>query len=492
MFKREEKQDQALKAVKVGGYLVLLSILLSVIFGVYTILFNPMIFANFIGISGYESRIFFLGVYLPSLVVIVAIGYIFATTPRLENLNLWHMASLCSLVILCLALSALSIFNILSFFGAIIILVAVVSAQTKPTFKALWKREACFLVEFGTVLTASSSLLFLLMFIISLFLQTYSVGATDLVHLVLLTVAEALSLTVFLLTVGMGLHGKNMFLYGAISLIAGTASFIITIQNTYLYFNLQGRQGVLLSIIGTILTFFGVAIYFKLALSEFLLTPTVEPSFIYKGKYCPFCGALWTNIKKDHCSFCGNNLFGTSPKAFCFHCGRLVAGDTRNCPHCLQRLGSLPVFISHLIEESEEKIPEKEAPPGRAQIIWDSFLERLKKVLIRLDLSQKEFLYMGILTVVLIFVSMIIHVRVEMTAKPDPRPYPRYEEWRFFYGYPLEWLELLRLRIYWFSNINDIRISWTALLVDLFLYSLSSLAIVYIATRLYSKIRESK
>jgi hypothetical protein len=488
--RREIQNDQALKAARIGGYLVLLSIFFSIAFGVYA-LFNPELFSNFINISIYESRTFFLGVYLPSSVITVAIGYVFATMPKLENLNMWHTTALCSLILLCLALSALSIFNILSFFGAIIILIAVVHAHTKPTFKTMWKREACFFVEIGTILIASSSMIFLLMFTISLFLQTYSVVMYGISYIypILLLVIEVLALIAFLLTPFLGLYRLNVEFSGIIGFMVAISSFIVATQNHYFFASLSGHLGIFLVIIGSLLTLSGALIYFKLFFSEFLLEPAIEPSFLYKGKYCPFCGALWANAKKDHCSFCGKNLFGKSQKAFCSHCGRLVAGSARNCPHCLQSIGSLPVYISSLMEQlEEEKRATKEVEPGRLQKTLDSLWQQIDEILVRLDLSLKELVYMGILTFFFIFLSLITHVRYEIYEEPRWVPPYRLQIWYFYYGIPLEWLGISHLRFRSFGNVFDITISWVALFVDFVVFFLSSFAIVYVSTRLYERV----
>ncbi len=344
--KRREIEQKPLKILRTGGYVLLLGIFIGVTIGVYA-LFNPSLFLVLLNISRYEATLFFLGVYLPSFVIIVALGYVFATTSKLERLNLWRTATLCTLILLCLTLSALSILNFLSFLGGFLVLTAVIFAYTKPTFKVLWKREACFFVETGTILIASASMLFLLMWFISEFLRTYSPGmyGVSYSYAFVSLVIAVLSLLTFIVTPLLCLHGANILSCGIISLTISILSFVTVIQNRYVYFNLSTYQGFFLLGTGTILTFCGALIYIKLFLSEAMLSPTFGPSFHYQGNYCPYCGVRWTNSNKDFCSNCRRSLHWESKMSFCPYCGRLVPENTRNCPHCGEANESLPVYI---------------------------------------------------------------------------------------------------------------------------------------------------
>ena len=167
--------NKTLRFLRIGGYIILIGVLTGIVLGVYSYL-NPEIFTAFINLSQYESTFFFSTIYLPSSIMLVAIGYFFANSPKSRDLGPVRTVEFCALIVLSIVLSALSVFNMLSFLGAIILLISVTYAYTKPTFKVLWKREVFFLVEMGPLLIASAFLLFLVMWLISTFLQTYSVG----------------------------------------------------------------------------------------------------------------------------------------------------------------------------------------------------------------------------------------------------------------------------------------------------------------------------
>lgn len=346
LLKRRGNKQKPLKLLRTGGYVLLLGIFISVTLGVYAF-FNPSLFLFLINISQYEATLFFLDVYLPSFVIIVALGYVFVTTSKLEKLNLWRTTTLCTLILLCLTLSALSILNFLSFIGGLFVLTAVVLAYTKPTFKALWKREACFFVEAGTILTTSGSMLFLLMWLISRFLRTYSPGIYEISHsyAYVLLVIGIFSLLTFILTPLLCMYGANKGFCGIISLATSMLSLVTVIQNRYIFYNLSTYQGIFLLSTGAILTFCGALIFIKLFLSEAILSPTFGPSFFYQGNYCPYCGESWKNSYKDFCSNCKRSLHWESKLSYCPYCGRLVPGNIRNCPHCGEPIESPPVYI---------------------------------------------------------------------------------------------------------------------------------------------------
>ena len=463
--KRRENEQKPLTILRTGGYVVLFGIFVGVTFGVYT-LFNPPLFLIFINISQYEAMLFFLGVYLPSFVIIVALGYVFATIPKLEKLTLWGTAVLCTLILLCLALSALSIFNFLCFLGGLLVLTAVILAYTKPTFKAFWKREACFFVETGAILITSSSLLFLLMWFISRFLQTYSTGVyeANYSYPYVLLVIGILSLLTFFVTPLLCLHGDNKGLCGTLSFIISVLSFVTIIQNQYVYLNLSAYLGAFLAGIGTILTLCGSLIYIKLSVSGATsLSPILEPSFLYQGKYCPYCGEPWMDPNQDFCSACGRNLKWRLKKSFCPYCGRLVSEGFRNCPHCKEDIWSLPVYVS--LKKREEI--------GFVESRRLGMLRRVLEILAEnTDVTLKKFVYICILTFLFAFMSFIGHVRTE--------PEATYGIFVSRYGFPLEWFEVL-VTVYRLRNITVI---WTALILDSIFYFLLAFAIVYGVTRL--------
>lgn len=478
--KREIEHNFTLKLIKTGGYLVLIGIFIGVTLEVYALL-NPPLFSIFNNISQYEAVSFFLSVYLPSFITVVAIGYVFATIPNLEKFNLWRTMTLCLLALLCLALSALSIVNIFAFLGGIIALAAIIFAHTKPTFKVFWKREASFFLETGTILIASSSMLFLLMLLISGFLQTYSAGVYEVSYSYpyLLFLMIILSSLTFLVTPYLCLYGTNVGLCGIIGLTVGILSFIVIIRNQYVYFSQSVWQGIFLWGVGTILMFVGALVNFRLIFSE-IASPTLEPSFVYDGSFCPYCGERWLDANKVVCSKCGRNLFWKLEKSFCPYCGRLVIQDIKNCPHCGEYVASLPVYISPMKLE-EEKLLMEIGKPGKLQKAFDFMLEHVNKTLARTGLSFKEFVYICILTSLFVFLSFIAYVRAELMVI----------EWSecivLRYGFPLEWLEVLT-RFGERSRVLRTTFIWPALILDIVLYFLLAFVIVYGFEKLYDYI----
>ena len=458
--KRREIELKPLTILRTGGYVVLFGIFVGVTIGVYT-LFNPPLFPILINISQYEATLFFLGVYLPSFVIILALGYVFATIPKLEKLTLWRTTALCTLILLCLALSALSILNFLSFLGGVMVLTAVILAYTKPSFKAFWKREACFFVETGAILIASSSMLFLLMWVISRFLQTYSIGVyeANYSYPYILLVIGILSLLTFFVTPSLCLHGHNRGLCGILSLTISVLSFVTIIQNQYVYFNLSAYLGAFLAGIGTILTLCGALIYIKLSLFEATSRPPLlEPSFLYQGKYCVYCGEPWIYPNQDFCSACGRNLKWKLKASFCPYCGRLVSEGLRNCPHCKEDILSLPIHVS--LKKREEMEFVKRRRLGMLQSVLEILLEHT-------SVGLKRFVYIFILTYLFAFMSFALYIR-----------HARIQGFLVLrYGFPLEYLEVSAL---------GRSVTWAALILDFILYFLLAFSIVYGVTRLKS------
>jgi hypothetical protein len=475
--KRENEYSFTLKLIKTGGYLVLIGVFIGVTLEVYALL-NPPLFSIFNNISQYETASFFLSVYLPSFITVVAIGYVFATIPNLEKFNLWRTATLCLLALLCLALSALSIVNIFAFLGGIIALAAIIFAHTKPTFKVLWKREASFFLETGTILIASSSMLFLLMLLISGLLQTYSAGVYEVSYSYpyLLFLMIILSSLTFLVTPYLCLYGTNVGLCGIIGLTVGILSFMAIIRNQYVYFSQSVWQGIFLWGVGTILMFVGALVDLRLVFSE-IASPTLEPSFVYDGRFCAYCGERWLDANKVVCPKCGRNLFWKLEKSFCPYCGRLVVRDVNNCLHCGEYVASLPVYISPK-EIDQEKLLSEIREPGKLQKSLDFLLERINKILAWTELSFKEFLYMGILTFLFAFLLFFAYVKIEFT------PLGVNGHMVFHYGFPLEWLEVVAF----FPAKTTVRIVLPAIILNLILCVLLAFVIVYGSKKAYERV----
>jgi len=454
-------EEKVSRTIRVAGLLVLAGVTLGTTLGVYALL-NPWLFSVFIDISQYEATPFFLGFYLPSFVIIVALGYVFATTQRLEKSDLWHVAPLSVLCLLCVVLSALSPFNILAFMGGFLALIAVIFAHTKPAFKTLWRREACFLVEAGSLLTASSSSLFLLMWFISQFVPTYSAGfaGAGAYYLFVMLMMEALSFLVFFVISTFCSRSAHTGFCGLLGLVVGVTFSVIALQNQYLYINASSYLGVFLVGAGIAFTLCGALIYVELFLSQVASPVVLMPSFLFRGKYCPYCGELWVDSARTLCSSCGRSVKWRPEVPFCPYCGRLVSRGFQICPHCNEDVASTPVYYSL------RKLEKKE--------LWRIEREtKLQKVLRTVSeyvpLTLKEYVYVIILTFVFAFASFIGFIRTE------PHPNPDYAG--FFlvhYGFPFEWIEIITSIAY----AGRATILLGALILDLIAYFLLAFVIV--------------
>jgi len=459
--------------MRIGGYVLLVGILTGITLGMYA-LFNPRFFLVFLSISEYEAPSFFLGMYLPGLVLIVGVGYVFATRSELSNLGTRRATVLCTLIVLCLTLASLSVFNILTVVGGVIALAAVILAQTQPSFKVLWKREASFLVETGSMLIVSASMLFLLMLVISRFLRTYSAGVYVVGNsypYVLLAVA-VMSFLTFTVTPFIGLSGSKTGLIGILAFATSVSSFVVAIQNEYVYSNPAIYQGLSLLGVGVAMTSAGALVYVKLSLSGELLNTSLNPSFMYKGRHCPHCGASWKDPSHHVCSDCNQNLYSEQSTSFCPHCGRLIHLVAKTCPHCSEDVTSLPVHISF------EPFKEKR---GLFDRILGSF-----------ELSAKEFITIVLLFIIFNFVAYISYVRVESpTVFMDGSLTTRN------FGVPLEWLQIVAVwesdpsrnpgGYLWYLSFQGTRINYSALILDLTVYFLLAFAFVYSIAKLRSR-----
>ncbi len=337
---KEEGREELLRIVRVGGYLVIGGILMGATFGVYALL-NRVVFSALINISQYEATGFFLGVCLPSFVITAAVGYMFATMPRLEIADLWRATTLSVLSLLCLVLSSLSLFNLLSFVGGFLALTAVIAAYTKPTFRALSRREACFLVQTGAMLVASFSTLFLLMWFLSRFFPTYSTGlfGAGSYYLNLLLMMQVMSFLMFFAVPFLCFQDTNTGLCGGLGLIISIALSVMAVKNRYVYFNASVYLGVFMVAAGIISSLVGALTYLKL-FSSSMVPPTIPtPSVLYLGRYCPYCGEMLADLTQNFCASCGRRPTWRQGAPFCPYCGRVVPNGVRTCPHCHEALG---------------------------------------------------------------------------------------------------------------------------------------------------------
>jgi hypothetical protein len=454
------------RLIRIGGYVFLIGILIGITLGVYSF-FNPSFFLEFLNLSEYEAPSFFLGLYLPGLVATVGIGYALATRPKLISLKMSGAAFMCVLIVICLTLASLSIFNLLAVVGGIIALAAVISALTKPSFKILWRREASFLVELGSMLIVSASMLFLLMLFLSTFFRTYSPGvyAISSGYPYMLMVIGVMSLLTFAITPVIGMEGSKTGLIGILASATGLASFFAAIQNEYVYSNPAVYQGLSLLGIGIAIELAGAFVYFKLFLTGELVNESFTSSFVYKGVHCPHCGAIWRNSNQQVCLSCNLSLYSEQPTSFCPHCGRLVNKGTRNCSHCGEDVTSLPVHILMTPQKGKRKLFEK--------------------ILMNFGISAKEFFTVIILTAIFNFLVFLIYVRVQSSAIGFADGSTTIRN----YGLPLEWLQIIGVWEsspshqpgvnQWSLNFAGVAINYATLILDLSLYFLLAYALVY-------------
>jgi len=494
MSSEEERIERKLsEIVRIGGYMVTGGALMGFSIGAY-MLFNSTLFSLFINVSQYEAMSYFLSVFIPSFVILIALGYLFATTMGLKGASLSKAAPLCMLSLICMVVSTLSMIYFLSLLGSFLVLTAVIQASAKPTFKALSSREALFLVEMGAILVACFSALFLLIWLISKFLQTYGAGlhvATYQFAFALLLV-EALSLLMFFTIPLWGSRGTNAGFCGTFGLIVTIASFFFVVQNQYIFFNASVYAGLFMVGLGLTLALVGDLTYVKLFFFEPLSPVELTPSLLYQGRYCPYCGKPRLTSVQTSCHECGRSLMWRPEAPFCSSCGRLVLTNAQTCPHCREDIGNKLVYF-HLIDAEERALASKLVEESRKekswitkgllriarlqpirQVLWS--VNRFSNAVIeRLSLTLKEFAFIIILTYLFAFLSFVGYVRVEPSRRI-------YDTLVFNYGFPLAWLQVTTLSIVY---VLDVAILWIPLALDVMLYFLASLALVYGVSRLW-------
>ncbi len=336
---KENDEGKLVKIIGLGGSVVLLGSIFGSIIGVYAMV-NPLLFSRIVGISQFEAEGFFLSVNLPSFVVVVALGYIFATTLSLNSDNAWRTPYLSILSLIALVLSALSVFNFISLFGSFLALISAILAHTRPTFKALSRREASFFVEIGAMLIASFSTLFLMMWFVSRLFQTYLMRAWEFGYLYpsSLLILAIISLLLFFVTYFLGLYGTHAGACGALNLTMIIAISAIAIRSQYVYVNFSGYLGIFMLIAGIISTLFGTLIYINLFFSKIAPLEVPKQTFPYHGRYCAYCGTPMAGLYETLCSRCGRKLTWKPGAPFCPYCGRVVPRDAHVCPHCQRSL----------------------------------------------------------------------------------------------------------------------------------------------------------
>jgi len=490
---RKNEHEPALRFIRIGGYIVLLGIFVGATLGIYA-LFNPPVFSVFFNIGQHESTLFFLGVYLPSFIIIVGAGYVFATTSKFGTFNQRRTSIICMLVLLSLGLSGVSSFNFLALLGGFLTLIVAVFVYTKPTFRALWKREACFFAQVGTMLTASASVLFFLMWLISNLLQTYSASMRELgfSYPFLLLAAGAFSLLVFFLAPPLCLYGENAGVCGILSLSVSVLSLVGTVRNLDVYLNLSAYQGIFLAFAGTVLMFWGSFVSFRIW-RKFAASPVFQSSLLYKGRFCPCCGTPWTETRRNTCPNCHKSLYWKLRGPFCPHCGHLVSQNSRNCPHCNENIETLPFHIS--LTEMQREYGKLQKPsetlgklPNRVRLLFSRIAKRKEFVKLRKPFepvtnwvshselySFRNFVYICILTLLFaLFAVFLSSPTVEISPGPNQIR---------FYGFPLRWLKVT----YPLSHLTTIM--WDSLILDIILYFLAAAVLLYIDAKISAYMR---
>lgn len=89
--------------------------------------------------------------------------------------------------------------------------------------------------------------------------------------------------------------------------------------------------------------------------------------------------------------------------------------------------------------------------------------------------TEKEFIYIVILTSSFTFLSFIGHIRSELT---EPAGF-----YVSYYGFPFEWFKMRSNLSYSWYTVTKLEILWVGFLLDLVLYILLSLVLVRVAEK---------
>lgn len=502
----EENIGRLVDIVKIGGYMVGAGALVGFSVGIY-MLFDRALFGYLIQVAQFEVLSFFLSVFMPSFIVLIVIAYLLVTTLGLKQINLASVTSLCALSILSIVLSALSIFYFISFLGGFLTLAVSIRAYAKPSFSSSSPGLAFFLVEFGAMFVASSSMLFLLMWGVSNLFVTYAMGFLGSYSPIALLIVVILSFVVSFAIPFWIRPGTKLALSGTLGLAILFISYLFAIQSRYILFNASAYIGMSLLIAGFALALIGNLMYLRLF---FFVpeAPVVPAMTLLQGRYCPYCGNARVASSQDSCLQCGRSLMWSPNAPFCSSCGKLVPTNAQVCTHCQEDIGN-KMICYNLTEAKEHAIVDwsltesgpKKSPVHNRLMKWllrmRPLLKPVERVLLsvkrvfyflieRMDLTLKEAVLLVILIYVFGFVSFIGFVRVE-PSRIDLGPGLIIYLLVSSYGFPLAWL-LVRcdvpptyLRV---KGVYDIVILWPSLALDLILYLLMSLALVYGVKRL--------
>ncbi len=479
--------ERLAKTIKIGGYIVEAGAMLGFSVGIY-LLFSRSLFSSLFRVGTSEVTTYFIGVFIPSFIILAIIGYLFVLPFGPKSFELSNVMSLCFMSFLVIVLSAFSILYLISLFGGLLVLVASIRMYTKPTFKTFSKRETFFLVETGAMLIAAFSTFFLLMQVASGFFQTYFTASYGAYPVYTLLMAVILSLVTFLGVPLFGSRGTSAGTSGTLGLAMTVLSFVFIIQNRYAVYNTSGFLGVAMMVLGFSLLVSGNLGYLWLFLSEIVATDVFSVSPLDRGRHCPYCGKVrWTD-EQSTCSSCGRSLTWTPYAPYCSACGLLVPEDAKACPHCKEDLQSKRIYYYGQFER-REAILDKAVEKLERQNTWTAkiqlrFLHGLKRITAlagrfgrtvvrindRLSLTLQDVFMIGILCAFFNFLAFVITIRWDFVNIGYG-----YLTLGDFYGYPFEWLLIKG------GGFPPVIIFWGALFQDIALYLLLAAVIVIAA-----------
>jgi len=309
---------------------------------------------------------------MPSFAILIIIGYLFATTSRLEGVNLSNLVPLSVLSLLCIVLSALSAFYFIAFIGGFLALTVLIRAFTKPAFKTLSRRGPFFLVEMGAMFVASFSLLSILMWLISEFFPTYAIGSYVGYSPQALLWVGVLSFLTFFVILLIDSRGKNPVVCGAFGLITSILSLTFVLQNQYVLANPTAYISMFMLVLGYILALTGDLIYVSLFFLQRAASATIPiPSLLYYGKYCPYCGKPRARSVPPQifCYHCRRSLMWTPYAPFCSSCGLLVPTNAEACPHCQENIKNKRTYF-HRKDAKEQSVVDRLIAKSTKKKTW--------------------------------------------------------------------------------------------------------------------------
>jgi hypothetical protein len=482
--------ERLAKTVRVGGYIIEAGSIIGFSIGIY-LLFSRSLFSSLFHIGSTEVTAYFIGVFIPSFIILAIIGYLLVLPFGPKTFELSTIMSFCFMSFLVIVLSAFSILFFVSLIGGMLVLTASIRMYTKPTFKTLSKRETFFMVEIGAMLIAAFSTLLLLMQVAPSFFQSYSTGSYGSFPVFTLLMAVVFSFLTFFGVPLFGSRGTNAGTSGTLGLVMTVLSFVFVIQNQYDVFSVSGFVGMAMLVLGFLLSAAGNLGYLWLFLSEIVATDVFSVSPLDRGGHCPYCGRARLIAEQTTCSSCGRSLTWTPYAPYCSSCGLLVPEGAKACPHCKEDLLSKRIYYYGQFERREaildravEKLEHQRTWTARIQLrilhglkgitaLAGRFGRAVVRINDRLSLTLKDVFVIGILCAVFNFLAFIISNRWDFVDIG----------WGWltygnFYGYPFEWLLIKK------GGFPLVDVFWGALLLDILLYSLLATVIVIVAEKL--------